>query len=350
VCDVTVVVSLEQLGVRTPGGIATYERELWRALMERADAANFRAVGPRTVDSDLPGTIRRLPVGAPILIRAWGRVSLGVPRGEITHAGSIAGPIVTGSRAHSVMIHDLLWRHVPQTFTPRGVAFHEARWRAVRSSRATLMVTHPLLGDELVADGVNADRVHVVPLGFQRARANIEAARQMLASHGVTGPFTLAVGSVEPRKNHEKLIAAHRRAAATHRDLGPLVIVGPRGWGNVDLGNATYLGAVEVGILAGLYECAKIVAYVPVAEGWGLPVIEALAAGRPVVASTATPSAHDREVALCDADDVDSIADALIRSATGDDSDRARQARRDSVAHLTWAAAAQRHVEVWQCE
>ena len=346
---VRVAVSLEQLGLRTPGGIATYERELWRALCERDDATNFVAVTARSTPDLLPGDIRRSPLPSSLLIRAWGHRAVGLPSSDVVHAGSIAGPLATSARS-SVMLHDLLWRRLPSTFTPRGVTFHEERWQRFRRSASLIMVTNELLRDEVLADGVSADRVYVAPLGHRALSPDVPAALALLETHGVVGNFTLTVGSIEPRKNHARLIAAHAAARARDGELGPLVIVGPRGWGDVDLSGGTWLGSVDAGTLGGLYELARVVAYVPLAEGWGLPVIEALSAGRPVAASQSTPSAIGRvDVALSDPLDGESIAAALLTALRRDDSSSAQEVRRDSVRALSWAACAGRHVEVWNC-
>ena len=344
-----VAVSLEQLGLHTPGGIATYERELWRALCARDDATDFVAVTSRSTPDELPGDIRRSFLPSSLLIRAWGHVAVALPSCDVVHAGSVAGPLTTSTRS-SVMLHDLLWRRLPDTFTPRGVTFHEERWQRFRRSTSQIMVTNELLREELLADGVSADRVHVAPLGHRALSPDVPAALALLETLGVVGNFTLAVGSIEPRKNHARLIAAHAAARAHDDELGPLVIVGPRGWGDVDLTGATWLGSVDAATLGGLYELARVVAYVPLAEGWGLPVIEALSAGRPVAASRSTPSAVGRaDVALCDPRDIESIATSLLAARARDDSSSAQEVRRDSVAELSWAACAARHVEVWNC-
>jgi glycosyltransferase involved in cell wall biosynthesis len=128
------------------------------------------------------------------------------------------------------------------------------------------------------------------------------------------------------------------------------VVVGPRGWGDVDLNGTTWLGSVDAATLGGLYELARVVAYVPLAEGWGLPVIEALSAGRPVAASRSTPSASGRaDVQVSDPLDIEAIASSLCAALALDDSSSAQQERRDSVKALSWAACAAGHVEVWNC-
>jgi glycosyltransferase involved in cell wall biosynthesis len=102
-------------------------------------------------------------------------------------------------------------------------------------------------------------------------------------------------------------------------------------------------------LLRALYRDAAVVAYVPRAEGWGLPPVEALATGTRVVASAVTPSvAQNSEVALVDAGDVASVADGLTRALEMPDDDAARTRRRASVAHLTWRQCALDHLEGWR--
>jgi glycosyltransferase involved in cell wall biosynthesis len=173
--------------------------------------------------------------------------------------------------------------------------------------------------------------------------------RELLGEHGVKGPFTLYVGTREPRKNLERLVTAHREARATHPELGPLVVVGPSGWGGVDLPDAVVLGLVSRAMLKGLYRAATLFAYVPRAEGWGLPPMEALHEGCRVVASATTPSAASNpEVVLVDPLDVSSIAAGLVRALALDDDDAATSRRRASVADLTWRNVALDHVASWR--
>jgi hypothetical protein len=185
----------------------------------------------------------------------------------------------------------------------------------------------------LLGEGFQSERVFGVRLGVDDdgpAPASVEAVRDVLTSHGVTGPFTLYVGTREPRKNLQRLVEAHREARAANRELGPLVLVGPSGWGGVETGDAT------------------VFAYVAVAEGWGLPPVEALHAGTRVVASITTPSVlSNPEVTGVDPLDVASIAQGLVRALASDGDDISQARRRESVAGLTWANSALDHLAGW---
>jgi glycosyltransferase involved in cell wall biosynthesis len=159
----------------------------------------------------------------------------------------------------------------------------------------------------------------------------------------------LYAGTREPRKNIERLLEAHKIASSRSPELGNLVLAGPSGWGGVSTGDATVLGLVPRAMLLGLYRDATVIAYVPLAEGWGLPPVEALHAGTRVVASSTTPSVANNEfVTRVDPLDVASIAEGLAATLSVPDDESTRSARRRSVADLTWCNAALDHVAAWQ--
>jgi len=125
--------------------------------------------------------------------------------------------------------------------------------------------------------------------------------------------------------------------------------VGPAGWGDGGPSPAegvALAGYVDDGVLAGLYAGARLVAFVPLVEGYGLPAVEPMAFGVPVVASP-VPSTAGAAYEV-EPTDVDAIAAALLLVAT-DDGLRAdlAAAGRERAATLTWAASAARHAEIW---
>jgi glycosyltransferase involved in cell wall biosynthesis len=111
---------------------------------------------------------------------------------------------------------------------------------------------------------------------------------------------------------------------------------------------AVVLGEVDVLDLTALTSSCRLMAYVPIEEGWGLPPVEALAAGRPVVSSLVPSVEGNGQVTFVDPLDVDSIADGLVLAATASDEPADRAARRDSVAQLTWANCARDHLAAWR--
>lgn len=361
--DVARVVSitLDQFYRPQPGGIATYVRGLINGLAS-LDDSSMRVLGiapsgtPVQPTSDLPVEQVGAPSSVRVLTSLWSRWPLGVPRmSDVVHATSLAGPYRGGApgAVHSVAVHDLLWRDEPSASTPRGIRFHEQRLQLLkRRGDVRVIVTAPGIVSRLVGDGFDPARLYEVRLGVDDAHgapASAADVRALLHEHGVEGPFTLYVGTREPRKNLERLREAHADAHAAHPDLGPLVIVGPSGWGGVDLGDAIVLGLVSRAMLKGLYREAAVFAYVPRAEGWGLPPMEALHEGTRVVASATTPSASNNpEVVLVDPLDVSSIAVGLVTALGCDDDVGARARRQASVADLTWRNVALDHLKSWQ--
>ncbi len=157
------------------------------------------------------------------------------------------------------------------------------------------------------------------------------------------------MSTLEPRKNLPRLLDAHALALPRLPEPWPLVVVGPAGWGPALPPRPSVLLAGEVtpGVLSALYASARLVAFVPRREGWGLPAVEAMACGTPVVA-TPMPSTGGAAFEV-PPDDVEAIADGLVAVA-GDEAVRARlvEAGLRRAAELTWERAAARHLELWR--
>jgi glycosyltransferase involved in cell wall biosynthesis len=355
----TITLSLDQFYRPQPGGIATYVRGLVRGLAS-LDDDSFRVLGvaPRGAIPDSVAALEltrvtTAPLG--VLHRVWSRWPLGVPaQSDVVHATSLTGPFAGGrsGAVHSVALFDLLWRDEPASSTPRGIRFHERRLRLLKArGDVRLFCASPGLGSRLRAEGFAPERLHDVRLGVddETVPADELAVAAALDARGVRGPFTLYVGTREPRKNLERLVAAHALARAENDALGPLVLVGPSGWGEVDVADAVVLGPVARPLLKGLYRDATVVAYVPRAEGWGLPPVEALAQGTRVVASSNTPSvtAND-EVVRVDPLDVEDIAGGLLAALLVPTDEPARARRRASVTELTWRNVALDHLAGWR--
>jgi glycosyltransferase involved in cell wall biosynthesis len=356
-----VSITLDQFYRPQPGGIATYVRGLASGLAS-LDDPSLRVLGitpsgtPVQPTSDLALQQVSARASVRVLTSVWARWPLGVPRtSDVVHATSLAGPYGGGASGavHSVAVHDLLWRDEPSASTPRGIRFHEQRLQFLkRRSEVRVILTAPGLLARFVNEGFDPERLREVRLGVGDDRTLPEdeaGVRAFLKGRGVEGPFTLYVGTREPRKNLERLREAHSEASLRHPELGPLVIVGPSGWGGVDLGDAVVLGLVSRAMLKGLDRDAAVFAYVPLAEGWGLPPMEALHEGSRVVASATTPSAaNNPEVVLVDPLDVSSIVEGLVAALERPNDDATRSRRQASIADLTWRNVALDHLEAWR--
>ncbi len=354
--ELRVALVADQLRTRPTSGIATYTRGLLGGLRQldgAAPAMTLVAGRPTSADDPLaawgwPVRSSRLPGRA--LVRLWDR---GVGRidteADVVHAASLAAP-PPGGAPLVVTVHDLAFREVPEAFPSRGRRWHEAALgRALRAAEAFVAPSDRTAG-LLVAAGARAARVTVINEGCDHLPvADPDGARAALVRIGVHGPYLLSVSTLEPRKNLARLVDAYGRARERLPEPWPLVVVGPMGWGPalMPVPGVKLAGVVPDAVLAALYAGARCVAYVPLAEGWGLPAVEAMAACTPVVASP-MPSTGGAALEV-DPTEVDAIADALVVAA-GDDLRRSELVTAGLLraGELTWAAAARAHVELWE--
>lgn len=358
-----VLLVAQQLRRPVPGGIGTYVRGLVRGLDAVEDGPGVTLLASRPPGGrDGDGTdavaalgrpLRTSRLPGPVLTRIWDRGLLAGPEGfDVVHAASLACP--SARRAPLVVaVHDLAWRQVPETFPRRGRRWHDrALARAVRG-RAVFAAPTQETADVLADAGVSPSAVRVLDPMYgcdHLPPADAAATAALLARFDVAGPYLLAVGTVEPRKNLPALVEAFVRARPRLPEPWPLVVVGPDGWGD-DLRPApgvVPVGAVPAPVLAGLYAGARCLAYVPLFEGFGLPAVEAMTTCTPVVASVGLPSTGAAALEV-DPTDVHDIAEGLVVAAA-DDRRRAELVTAGllRVGELTWAAAARRHVELWE--
>jgi len=349
----------EQLRQEVPGGIGTYVRGLIRGLLD-LDDADLEVIGitsraPRPDPLSSLGVELRTSVFPHRLQMAlWDRgIDSRRQDLDVLHLTSIAGPLGGGhGPPRSVMVHDLGWRLNPELTTRRGFRWHEAAWSRVRGSSAALITPSVDVAELLIADGVARDRVTVIAEGSDHLPpADHRAMSRLLEGLGVHGPFLLTVSTLEPRKNLTRLLEAHRLLEADGRSL-PLLIVGPAGWGEAPPTSQSALlaGRQPDAVLAALYEACAGFVYVPVTEGFGLPPLEAMAHGAPVVVSGTTPSTKTApDCWRVDPTDVAEIAEALAEMC-GDEParDRARRSGLAFAASHRWQEVAQRHVDLWR--
>jgi glycosyltransferase involved in cell wall biosynthesis len=257
---------------------------------------------------------------------------------DLLHNTSII-PFATKGKMVST-VHDLAFLHHPDFFTRRGNAVFARSLKALKKRADMLLCSSTATVNDCLEVGFTSDRLRLVPLGVRTERASAEHIAQVRAVFNLPSEFILFVGTLEPRKNLAKLV----EALSGQVDLPPLVVAGAQGWGDISVAasdNVKFLGHIEERFLGGLYAAASVMAYPSLWEGFGLPVLEAMAQGTPVVTSE---SISTQEVAggaavLVDPRNAESIQHG-IRAALAE---RASLSQRglERAAHATWNKTAQ---------
>ncbi len=286
-----------------PTGVGRYTAELMAALLElspgeRPDAllaAAFTWRGHAELTGRVPeGVIpagRRVP--ARLLQNAWLRAPLpsmpmlGV-RADVVHGTNFVLPPPGRGRAGVVTVHDLSYLRLPETVTAATARYRRLVPRAVH--RAALVLTpSQAIADEVASEyRLSSDRVRATPLGVHPAWFDAAA---LPRPPGLPERYLLFVGTLEPRKDLPTLLTAYRRLRSAAPDVPPLVLCGPAGWGpaldtaGLSADDVVQLGYLDAQALRPVVAGAALLCFPSRYEGFGLPPLEALAAGTPVVAS-----------------------------------------------------------------
>lgn len=271
---------------------------------------------------------------------------------------SFPGPTV-------ITAHDLSWIRFPETHPAERVEIMNRLFpRSV--ARADHVITDAnFTRDEIIAQfGISPDRITSIPLGARsifRPRDE-EECLQVLAEHDLSyRSFILCVGTLEPRKNLEFMIRTYAALPPAFREQRPLVLVGMRGWLTSSLesvmqtlvasGHVRPLGFTSDEELAMLYASATVLVYPSLYEGFGLPPLEAMTSGTPVVVSdrsTLPEVVGDAGIQVDPADDV-ALKDALVRLTDDTEywNDR-RAASLAQAARFSWARCAKETIAIYR--
>ena len=360
-----IAVLLEQCLAPVPGGTARYSREVAAALARRAPVGcavtGWVAAHRETAGAKVAGVAgpRRLWLPRRLLIAAWEQGHGPAVAADLVHAPTPLAPArraATGRAGRRrpplvVTVHDAVpWTH-PQTLTARGVRWHRgAVERAARHADLLVVPTHAVADQLGRCVRVSADRLLVVGEGVSADLAVPPDADARARRLALPDRYLLTVATLEPRKGLDRLLAAlaHPRAP----DL-PLLVAGQPGWGGVDLersaaaagldpARARALGRVPDADLAVLLDRATALVAPSLAEGFGLPVLEAMAAGTPAVTSQ-DPALVEvgGGATLVAAQGVAGLADALRQVAEdGELRDRLSSAGRARASAYGWDGAA----------
>jgi len=329
---VRIAYTLEQCWHRVPGGTGIAAIEAGRQLAKIADLDMVGVAGrhmrPPTPGFAPPMKVAALPLGGPLLYEAWLRfgwpkVESVVEGAQLVHATTIIAPAT--SLPLIATIHDLAFVRHPEFFTDHGNKVFNKSINILRERASMVLCSSQATVDDCVTAGFEESRLRLVPLGVTMHSVNQEDRARVRAAYSLPSEFILFVGTLEPRKNLARLI----EALASMRNAPPLVIVGMEGWGDAPLATAhdvRFTGFVPAHDLPALYDMCSVFAFPSVLEGYGLPVIEAMAQGAPVVTSrgTSTEEVAGGAAVLIDPLDVASIAHGISEALANTDSLRTR--------------------------
>ncbi len=360
--------------VRQGGGIARYTRGLVGALAE-LDAGNqyvlFSAGRDRT-GKRWPSnfSLRSLPIKDRHLAVIWQRLCVPIPIelftgwADVFHSPDFVLPPVL--RARTVLtVHDLSFIRRPECFHKPLLAYASRSIpRAVARADVILADSESTRQDLLELLHVPQDRVFVVYPAVEsrfKPQEDSGAIRAVVRPHGIRLPFILGLGTLQPRKNFARLIRAYDLLRREHHVPHHLVIAGAKGWLYDDIDETIdELGLHEQVLLPGfvadddlpaLYSAADVFAFPSLYEGFGIPVLEAMACGTPVVTTpvSSLPEAAGEAALFVSPEDVEALADALWQLI--DDSALRNELRSrgfQQAKRFTWAAAAKKVLGIYQ--
>jgi alpha-1,3-rhamnosyl/mannosyltransferase len=361
----------------THTGIAAYTRNLAMALLERSDieplffygfswSEALRAAPVPGIDP-LKAVVKRLIPRPYALMRfAQQRCFDGGARRyhfDLYHEPSylpfrFVGPVV-------ITIHDLSPLRYPETHPQQRVqTVTEQLPRAVERAAAIIVDSEAVRREVIETLGVSPERVNTIHLGVSaeyRPRPAEEAGPCLARYRLGYGQYVLAVGTLEPRKNLVAALDAYMALPETLRKSTPMVIAGMRGWLSAELeaririheqrGEVRWLGYVPAEDLPVLYSGATLLVYPSRYEGFGLPVLEAMASGIPVITSnqSSLPEVAGDAGIMVDPEDVDGLREQMLRLIE----DRDEASRRGALGierakMFTWQACAEKTVAVYK--
>jgi len=282
---------------------------------------------------------------------------------QLIHGPANSLPLLVVGLPGVVTIHDLAiydhpeWFPADQWFATRVVvprSVHQARLIICPSNATKLAITRLF--------GVEAARCRVIPHGVETEfslPASPSLRAEVQARYGLPKRYLLQVGTVQPRKNYITTLRALARIPAAERV--PLIAVGGFGWNydpvvdavrNLELTHSVrFVGYAGMPDLPALYQMAQAVVFPSLDEGFGLPILEAFAAGTPVVASNAgaIPEVAGNAALLTAPADDEALADNLRRLLSDRElRDRQVAAGRARAALYTWSASAAAHRDVYE--
>ncbi len=249
-----------------------------------------------------------------------------------------------------ITVHDVMWKVMPETMRWRTRLASLARARfAIESADRIVAVSRATADDVLRYYDIDPKKIEVVYSGVNSTYrpGDPEEGRHMARRYGVEGRYALFVGTVEPRKNLARVLRAWNVPLE-------LVVVGAKGWKSATVyghPRARFLGYVPDEHLRWLYVGAEFLLFPSLYEGFGLPVLEALACGCPVLTSrvSSLPEVAGDAAVYVDPEGEEGIADAILRlTEDGSLRESLRRAGLERASEFSWSRTAEGYVEAFR--
>ncbi len=369
--------------IHQSAGIGRLTREVVRALLQRESSHSFTLFcmgrgGPsamaelsRLATLTSRASVAVTPLNDRWLYRLWHRarlplsVELFAGQSDLYHATDFVLPPVMPGQRTVLTVHDLTFERAPDAAPPQLLRFlKRVVPQSVRRAHHLIADSQATARDLTTLYAVPPERVTVIYSGVEARFRPLDASSSapgVAPEKRVWGdaPFVLTVGTLQPRKNHLTLVRAFAQVARRLPDL-QLVIAGGKGWmydavtaevARLNLAQRVrFIGFVDDADLPDLYRAARVFAFPSLYEGFGLPPLEAMACGVPVVASNASslPEVVGDAGLLVDPLDVEGLAEALTRAVV-DESWRAQAIGRGlaRARQFTWTRAAEQLLAVY---
>lgn len=315
---------------------------------------SLRSTGIEVLPLRPPGNWIRLTYAQPKMCRRWQADIL-----HVTYVGPffVSCPLV-------VSVHDLSFKRYPEFFSPRDrLLFATLLPFTLRRASAVVTLSGHAKQEILALFPSLEGRVHVTPLApsaLFRPIGEEQLHRVVQSRYGIRSDFILAVGNLQPRKNLLRLISAF---ASIRRQVEPiqLVVTGKAQWQS----SAVYAAVRHLGLehdvvftgyvsdedLVLLYNAAKVFVYPSIYEGFGLPILEAMACGTPTVTSntSAMPEVAENAAILVDPYQVNEIAEAIWTILSRPDlAQHLSEQGLQRAAQFSWEKTAQQTLEIYR--
>jgi glycosyltransferase involved in cell wall biosynthesis len=359
--------------LRQRAGIGRYTRGIVGALADLDHSNQYTLIAPRDAGA-LPAVpanmrVQRLPLTDWLLTIAWHRlrlplyVDLFTGPLDIFHSPDFVLPPVR--RAHAIVtVHDLSFLRYPECAARGLVAYLSSVVpRSLRRADLILADSSWTRQDLVTMLGMPADKISVVPAGVgpeYRPVADQSALEVVRRRYDLPRRFILHVGTLEPRKNLVRLIEALHSIAKQEPETC-LVLVGGKGWLYDDIfasverlglsGKVTFPGFIAEADLPAVYNLATVFAYPSLYEGFGIPPLEAMACGVPVVCSNSSslPEVVGDAALFVEPTDTAALAGALLRALNDEPLRQTlRQCGFERVRLFSWPAAARKLLTAYE--